>query len=176
MDIVNEGIVGWAHELATGYARFKQRREEHVEPQDIEDSPLPDLDQLMDWGEETAEELRRIPLYRGMLLKQEQLETLTHLGIHWSRDFVTAKGFSHSGWSQYDTRFTKPEKGALNVIIAIAPIDPDQCDIVETLAVTIYGGENEVCMKQNQPVKIAMVYIAGVQQPDHPLIGQTRLT
>lgn len=176
INIINEGIVGWENEMNLGYERFEQRWEDHVDGDSIEDCPLLDFDTYMDYATEMAEELGRIALYRGMRLRPDQLESIEHLGVHWSRSWDMAKDFSHSGWSMYDTRFTKPGEGAIPVIIAIAPVHPDQADMVETLAVSIYGGEDEVCMKQNQPVKIVAVYINRVMQEDHPLIGQTRLT
>jgi hypothetical protein len=171
-----EGIVGWEHELHQGYAQFRQRWEDHVEEHMVDDAPLLTFDQYVDYAVEIADELSRITLYRGMLLRPDQIESIDVLGVHWSREWTVAKGFSHSGWSIYDDRFQKPQPGALSVIIGIAPIHADQCDIVETLAVTIYGGEDEVCMKRGQPVKIAAVYIDGVLQEGHPLVGQTRQT
>jgi hypothetical protein len=178
INIIREGF-GWQSELEMSYPRFEQRWEDHVQDPDDEDSPLHSYEAYLDWAHEIAEGLSKEVLYRGIKAPLSVLEGDGHLGIHWSRDLPMAHDFAKSGWgNRYDDRFTKVDDydASVSITFAIAPVHPDQTDIVETVAVTIYGGENEVCMKQNQPVKIVAIYINGQLQEGHPAVGTMRHT
>ncbi len=150
----------WDQQVEVGYAEFYQVASEHSENDFSLDEDKPDLSQeaYMDIAKSFAHEFPR-SLFRGMKIRQHDLENATHLGIYYSDHKGHSQSFAR-GSDTYDERFADmnlSEEGRIGIIIEVEPVPLNSIDAPITLAMNIYGGEGEVRLLENEPVRIKMI-------------------
>ena len=160
IDIISEGI-DFRQQLETGYETFHEIALDHAQNSFSEDEELPDLSRetYLSMADEFLKDMLGRPLYRGMMVRQIDLENAQHLGVFYS----DLKGHSDSfarGSSRYDGRFDHIEDGPdqVGVVIEIEPINnPNSIDLPITLAMNTFGGEGEVRLLEGEPVVIKRI-------------------
>lgn len=136
-------------------------------------TPEPTFEEYIGYAYDIAEKLRQSPLYRGIQVSNLEFLDSGILGIHWSEDLHTARGFSYAG-SIYDERFTDVRVGnihTLRVIIEIEPVDPEFVDMPATTAFNIAGGEQEIRLRMGSPVTLKALWVDG-KAMEHAAIGR----
>jgi hypothetical protein len=156
-----EGIA-YREQLESGYDTFYGIASDHAQNSWTDPyAEMPDLSRetYSEMAKEFLEDMVGRPLYRGMRVRQIDLENAQRLGVFYSELKEHSDGFAHAA-SRYDDRFDHIENGKdqIGIVIEIMPItDPDSFDLPVTLAMNTYGGEGEVRLLEGEPVTIKQI-------------------
>lgn len=156
-----EGI-DYRDQLASGYDTFYDIASDHAQNSFSDDEEMPDLSRetYIEWAEEFLKDMQGRPLYRGMRVRQIDLENADHLGVFYSDHKGHSDSFARGGFNIYDGRFKHIEHGddQIGIVIEIEPItNPNSFDLPVTLAMNTYGGEGEVRLLEGEPVTIKCI-------------------
>lgn len=139
-------------QILNGYSTFYDLAKDHAMDDD-------DVDLSEEAYRNTVHDLAHWivnkPLYRGMRIRQLQLENANHLGIFYSADRSLAVGFSHGG-DVYDERFGDQsyDSEQTGIIIELEPVSVESIDWPVTAAMYVFGGEGEIRLFENETVII----------------------
>jgi hypothetical protein len=160
-NVLGEGV-DYRNQLETGYETFHDVAADHAQNSFSDDEEMPDLSReaYMQMADDFLHDVLGRPLYRGMMVRQIDLENARHLGVFYSEVKGHADGFARGG-SRYDGRFDHIDqfsKDQIGIVIEIEPItDPNQIDLPITLAMNTFGGEGEVRLLEGETVTIKRI-------------------
>lgn len=144
-------------QIANGYDEFYSLAKDHISDFEEDDR---DLSQKAYHAivEQITRDLTNRPLYRGMTIRQIDLENAKHLGVYYSDLKGHADVFSRGG-DIYDDRFTDLEfnEGKEGIVIEIEPVSLETINIPVTAAMNLYGGEGEIRLFENESVRIKSI-------------------